>query len=240
MAEPGTLIAIEGASAAGKTTLVRAAGRRLGWLPVPEAIDRLVPPPSIDFGSPEELLALEETLLAEESRRYLEARQRCAVGRTVVADTGFLGPVTYTHGLFELGRAPASVTRSIDRSARALMRNGGLGIPDLTVYLATTHRERAEHVRKDAPRRPVALQSRHEAVGAVERRYFETEFPRALPGRFRVLRGSATPASRLSALRALVARAEPAPAVQWEGLRLLACLRPAVPGRRGRNVGPNR
>lgn len=240
MVGSGTLVAIEGPSASGKTTLVRTAARRFGWVVLPEAFDRLAPAPSLEFDSPEDLLLLEETLLSEEARRYAEARQRCAVGRTVLADTGFLGPVTYTRGLVELGRSPPSVARSLDRSARALLRNGGLGIPDLTVYLVTSERERvrrAERARTDHPR---GLFERHEAVGALERRLFETRFPRALPSRFRTLSAESSPATLAAALRRLVAAAPPVPAVQWEGLQLLRTLGPVAAPRRGRNAGPNR
>ena len=240
MAGSATLVAVEGPSAAGKTTLVRTAARRFGWVVLPEAFDRLDPAPSLEFDSPEHLLLLEETLLAEEARRYGEARQRCAVGRTVLADTGFLGPVTYTRGLVALGRSPPSVARSLERSARALLRNGGLGIPDLTVYLATSDRERARRAERDRPRHPEGLFARHETVGALERRLFESRFPRALPSRFRTLSADPSPAALSVALRRLVADAPSTPAVQWEGLQLLRALGPVAAPRRGRNAGPNR
>jgi len=240
MAVRGSLIAIEGRSAAGKTTLVRLAARTLGWIPIEEAYDRLDPPPPLDVGSPRELLRLEETLLAEEGRRYAEARRACARGRTVLADTGFLGPVTYTRGLATLARAPASVVRSVERRAGALVRDGVLGIPDLSVYLETTVRERARRARGDRPHRPAGLVARHEAVGAIERRYFARAFPAALPDRFRTLRGRSDPASLVVSLRALVAKAHPAPATPAEGLRLLAVLGPLRVERRARNPGPNR
>ena len=105
----GRLVALEGGSASGKSTLVTAAARTFGWRPLAEAFDRLDPAPSLDFDSPRELLRLEATLLAEEVRRYHEARRLTERGATVLADTGFLGPLTYTLGLVERGRAPASV-----------------------------------------------------------------------------------------------------------------------------------
>jgi hypothetical protein len=234
------LVAIEGRSAAGKTTLVRAAASKLGWEPLAEAFDRLDPAPSLEFGSPRELLRLEGTLLSEEARRFREARNLCAQGRTVLADTGFLGPLTYTLGIVTLGRAPESVARTIERSTWSLVRRGALGIPDLTVYLETTARERAGHARADAERHPAALAGRHEAVGAVEQRYFEELFPMALPDRFRSLRARSGPPGPAPTLRALVTEADPAPASRTEALALLSLLRLPTPDGRRRNRGPNR
>jgi len=239
-AKTGTLVAVEGPSGVGKTTLARAAARTFGWVLLAEAFDRLDPAPSLEFDSPRDLVLLEATLLAEESRRYLEARQRCAVGRTVIADTGFFGPVTYTRGLAALGRVPEGAARTIERSARPLLRNGGLGIPDLTVYLTLPETERRRRAEHDRAHHPTALDPRHRAVGEVERQWFERSFPAALPARFRTLRAGPGVPVLVAALRTLVAHAEPAPAVQKEGLELLAALRRPGTGRRGRNAAPNR
>ena len=240
MARRGRLIAIEGRSAAGKTTLVRAAAAKLGWQPLAEAFDRLDPAPSLEYDSARELLRLEGALLSEEVRRYREARGLCAQGRTVFADTGFLGPLMYTYGLVALGRAPASVGRAVERSTRSLVRRGALGLPDLTVYLETTARERARHARADTSRHPAVLAGRHEAVGSVEQRFFEELFPMALPDRFRSLRARAGPPGPVLTLRALVAEADPVPASKIEALALVSLLRlPAQDGRRP-NGGPNR
>ncbi len=240
MARRGRLIAIEGRSAAGKTTLVRAAASELGWQPLMEAFDRLDPAPSLEYGSPRELLLLEAALLSEEVRRFREARGLCAQGRTVLADTGFLGPLLYTHGLVTLGRAPASVGRAVERSTRSLVRRGALGLPDLTVYLETTARERARHARADVTHHPATLVGRHEAVGAVEQRCFEELFPMALPDRFRSLRARSGPPGPVLTLRALVAEADPAPASKTEGLALVSLLRLSTRDGRRTNVGPNR
>ena len=133
MRRPGALVAVEGGSAAGKTTLVRVACHQFGWRPLAEAVDRLDPAPSLEFASSAELLRLEATLLAEEVHRYAEARRWCERGATVLADTGFFGPLTYTLGLVELRLAPRSIADDLARSVRALVSAGRLGIPDLTV-----------------------------------------------------------------------------------------------------------
>ncbi len=232
MIRRGRLIALEGGSAAGKTTLVRTAARSLGWRALSEAFDRLDPAPSLEFDSAQALLRLEATLLAEEGRRYREARRRCDRGETVLADTGFLGPLTYTVGLVERGWAPVSVGRALRRSVRAMIERGTLGIPDLTVYLSTTAAERRRRSRAGARRHPPALFPRHEAVGALERRYFETVFPEAVPGRFRVLRAQTGPASLVHSLRELVERDCPPRSSRVEALGLVALLRlPAGTGR---------
>jgi len=236
----GRLVAVEGASASGKTTLVRTAARRLGWRALPEAFDRLDPAPSLEFASARELLRLEGTLLAEEARRYREARALCRRGHTVFADTGFLGPLTYTHGLVDLGRAPAAVGRAIERGTRSLLRKGALGIPDLTVYLETTVDERTDRARRGARQHPAGLHTRHEAVGRVERRFFEEVFPSALPDRFRTLRGRSAPARLARELAKLVEEAAPSPASRAEGLALVSLLELPARAVRRKKVGPNR
>ena len=236
----GRLIAVEGGSAAGKTTVVQAAARRFGWVPLAEAYDRLDPAPSLEFATPAELLRLEATLLAEEVRRYRAARSACVRGRTVLADTGFLGPLTYTRALARLGRAPVSVSRALERSARALVRDGSMGIPDLTVYLRTTTRERSLRAARDADRHPLRLRSRHEAVGRVERRYFEDLFPRVRPPRFLSLRAGSDPEVLGTRLAALVETGPTEPATRADALAILTALTRERTVRAGPRAGPNR
>jgi len=237
----GRLVALEGGSASGKSTLVRVAARRYGWRPLSEAVDRLDPSPSIEFDSSLELLRLEETLLAEETHRYREARRLCEQGETVLADTGFLGPVTYTLGLVTIGGSPASVGRTLVRSARSLVRRGALGVPDLTVYLHTTARERAARARRDAERHPRRLRARHEAVGRFERMLFEEVLPQVLPGRFFQLRARSAPVSLARHLEAVLSRAGTArrPS-RAEALAVVSTLEGWTGKARRSVVGPNR
>ena len=240
MVRRGRLVAVEGGSASGKTTLVAAAASALGWRALPEAFDRLDPAPSLEFGSARELTQLEATLLAEEARRYREARRLCATGITVLADTGFLGPLTYTIGLVQLGYAPATVTASLLARARSLVESGRLGLPDLTVYLRTTAPERMGRARADGSRHPPRLFARHEAVGRFERRFFERELASVRPSGFRTLRADAPTAVLTRRLRAIVTTADARPASRDETLALLTRLARPARGMRRSVVRPNR
>ena len=239
MARRGHLIAVEGGSASGKTTLVRVAARRLGWRPIAEALDRLDPRPSIEFSSPRELSRLEQELLAEEAHRYQEARRWCDRGVSVLADTGFVGPLTYTRGLVDLGRAPRRVLRELERTARSLIREDALGLPDVTVYLRTTRPERAVRARAAAANHPERLRPRHEAVGRVEDHLYREVFPEILPDRFRTLRAMAGPIPLSARLGALVSDARTREPVSGaEAARVVtAIVRPTRPAA-GRRAAP--
>ena len=240
MAQRGRLVAVEGGSASGKTSLVRAAAHTFGWRPLPEAFDRLDPAPSLGFASGRELLQLEVTLLAEETRRFQEAQRLCAAGATVLADTGFLGPVTYTLGLAELGLAPATVAAELLTRARFWVGTGRLGLPDLTVYLRTTARERTARSRAGARSHPPELFRRHEAVGRLERRVFEREMPEVCPVGVRLLRADRPTAALVRRLGAVVGATPLRSASRAETLALLARLARPVRGIRRSAVGPNR
>jgi hypothetical protein len=186
---PGRLIAIEGPSGAGKTTATETAARRSGWTLLPEAYRRLTPTPALDFRSPAELVELERRLLEEDARRYTEARTVTRSGATVLADTGFLGPITYTWALVHLGAAPESALLPLLELARTLHSRGAWDLADAYVYLDTPLSELRARTRADPAGHPVALASRHAAVGAIERRlYLEQVAPR-WGARFRVVSG---------------------------------------------------
>lgn len=187
MPAPGCaiVIALEGISGAGKSSVAARAAAAFGWVPLAEAYDRLDPRPGLDPRSPRALAALETVLLREEARRWSAARSLVEDGATVVADTGFLGPLSYTAALAELGAAPPALVRRLSARARGLVARGAWGLPDAVVYLETSGAVRARRVRRDPLRHPPALAARHEAAGRIERRYLLERLPAALPGRVR-------------------------------------------------------
>lgn len=196
----------------GKSTTARLLRERRGWGTLPEACARLRPPPSLEFGSPSELIALEEELLAEECRRYREARRRCRRGESVVADTGFLGPLTYTAGLVALGRSPRSVLRTIRRAVEVRFVRGELGWPDGTIYLDLEPSGLRRRTANDPLGHPESLAERHRAVARFERRFFLRSLARRWPERVVLLRASASPeavARRADAIASGFPRFEP-------------------------------
>jgi hypothetical protein len=189
------VVAVEGASAAGKTTAVVAVARATGWTVVPEAYRRLSPPPSLRFDSAAELLDLEERLLREDSRRYSEARSRARGGETVIADTGFLGPLTYTWALIAEGAVSGSVLAPLRDLCRGLGDRGEWGLADAYVYLDTSSRIRAARTRADPAGPPSTLARRHRQVGDRERDFYLGRFAPLLGTRFRSVRGDGVPSA---------------------------------------------
>ncbi len=209
MADRGIVVAIEGASAAGKSSVVRAARAAYGWSALSEAFERLDPRPSLAFASPRALLATERRLLREEGRRSREANRERARGDVVVADTGFWGPLTYTAGLVALGLAERSVLAALGEDASA---RGALPcVPDLVVYLDASATGRHERARRDRGTHPAALEPRHAAVGAFERSFFVRTVPRVLPGAIRRIRAVGSPEELADRLRRVVADLPRAP-----------------------------
>lgn len=202
MAHRGIVIAVEGASAAGKSSVVRAARAAYGWSALSEAFDRLDPRPSLEFASSRELLATERRLLREEGRRAGEANRGRARGDVVVADTGFWGPLTYAAGLVALGRAERSVLVALGKEASA---PGALPcVPDLVVYLDASAAARHERARRDRAAHPAVLEPRHAAVGAFERSFFVRTVPSVLPGAVRRIRALGPPEGLAARLRRVV------------------------------------
>lgn len=203
------VVALTGPSGAGKSTVTRALASEPGWVALDEAFYRLKPRPSLRFRSQRGLLALERRLLAEEGRRFREARELARRGRTVVADTAFLDPATYTAGLLLLGLASPGTFAATLRAAEGEVRAGRLGVPDLTVRLAVPPATRRHRTELDPQGHPRAFRARHEAVGRVEAERLLPALAAALPGRVRVVRAD-RPAEQVAArVRGLVARARP-------------------------------
>lgn len=190
----GRVVAVEGASASGKTTAVGTAARRSGWTVVTEAYHRIDPRPSLEFRSSDELVDLERRLLEEDARRYSEARGLADGGATVLADTGFLGPLTYTSALVATGAAPPAALASVVGLARMLQARGAWDLADVYLYLDTPSSIRSARARADPSGHPADLTARHARIGDVEHRFYAEEFAPLLGDRFRWVSG-AGPAS---------------------------------------------
>ncbi len=189
------ILALEGPSGSGKTTIARAAAERFGWTFLPEAYDRLRRRPSLAFRSDRALLAIERRLLAEERRRFAEARSLRARGRTVVADTGFLGPLTYSAGLVATGAASPGPWRALRTSIGPGRKRAPLGLPDLTVYLDLPRAARRARVARDPTGHPPSLARRHESIGEFERRFYREDYAVLLPGRLCFVPASGPPSA---------------------------------------------
>lgn len=204
MPRRGRIIALEGPSGAGKTTVVRAAARAFGWVPLSEAFDRIEPPPSLRFRTAEELLSLEKKLVVEEGRRYRDAARRRRFGRTVLADTGFLGPLTYTAGLVALGEATPRVFEGLRSFVEGMEHSLQIGLPDRIVYLDVPGRIRRRHRSQDPRGHPREFEARHEAVARVERRLYRDLARGPLRGRVRFVSGAGSPETVAVRVRAAV------------------------------------
>ncbi|HYK93633.1 MAG TPA: AAA family ATPase [Thermoplasmata archaeon] len=186
---PGPILAIEGPSAVGKTTLSRAVARALGGRVVPEAFRRLRPAPSLEPESTSALERLELQLLREEARRSRVAQYQARGGRPVVLDTGFLGPYTYTEGL-AWTRPHLDARRAVLERTVKDLEAGRLVIPTLTVYLDAPLRTRRQRARADPGGHPVRLRRRHERVSAFERRFWREVQRSVAPERVRFVRAA--------------------------------------------------
>ena len=226
------IVAVEGPSAAGKSSVVARLAATEGWLPLAEATDRLGAAVDLRYRSFAELARLERRLLDEEAVRWATARAWVRRGRTVVADTGFLGPLTYTRGLVAAGLAPARVLGPLLRRARSMANRRAWGLPDLTVYLVAAEATRRRRARADRTRHPADLDARHATVAPWEAEFYRTVGTSIDRGRVRTVRaeGPVEEVARrvVRAARGRVPRSAPDARLD----RLLAALaRPALPER---------
>jgi hypothetical protein len=182
--------------------------RVLGADLLPEAFDRLLPHPSLSFSGPAELERLERRLLREEVDRFRIAERARRQGRTVVLDTGFLGPLTYTAVLARNDERYRPVLERVAREVEQLVRAGSLGVPSIVLYLDLDERSVARRAARAPRSHPIEWRERHRAVAAGERRLWTREYPGILPGRLGVVRASGPPVGvvarllpRLSRLR---------------------------------------
>lgn len=165
----GRVVALEGASASGKTTLAHRLGIALDAVVMDEAYRSLRPPPSLDIPNGRALERLERDLLTAEAARWVRSARIAASGRTVVLDTGTLGPLTYTYGLVREGLASWRVLNALLPYARRLVRRGVLGLPSMSVYLDVPPAELRRRARRTPHVHPPDLFPRHVRVARRER-----------------------------------------------------------------------
>ncbi len=221
MARPAPILALEGPSASGKSTVAALLAARQGWALIAEAVDRLDPVPSLDFRSERALVDLETKLLEEDARRFETACRIADRGTTVVCDTGFLGPLSYTAGLAASKRCEARTYARLLGVTRRRARARRLGLPDLSVFLAAPAPLRAERAARDPTHHPAGLRARHELIGRFEWAVFRPWLAAGQPGRVAVV-GSAGPASAVA--RAVERRAKAISRLRGRSLALVRLL----------------
>ena len=236
---PPLLVAIEGPSGIGKSTLTARAAAAFGWAALAEAYDRLDPPPDITVPTVSALARTERALLAEEGRRWRTAVALRNRGATVVADTGFLGPLTYTHGMVVLRTAPPALHTELVGRARAMAARGRWGLPDLILCLTSRTATRRLRTERDPARHPASLRERHEAVGRVEQRFYR-QLRRRYPGRVRFLNAEGSVDAQVARLPRILRGVLPRRHPTADALRVLGHLGPPAVRtiRRGRRRRP--
>lgn len=168
----GLVIAVEGVSGAGKTTVSRRWAEAHDAVWIPEAWDRMRPRPSLAFRTVARLERLEMSLLLEDARRFREARAAAAEGSTVVLDTDFVGTLSYVWGLACAVDPKWNVLPTLTATARELHQRGGWGLADRYCYLDATPETATGRTRGSRRRHPVDWAERHARVGAAEREFW--------------------------------------------------------------------
>jgi thymidylate kinase len=186
---PGPIVAIEGVSGAGKSRLTEAIHRRTGWPVVEEAWARLGSRVDLAPRNPRALLRVERHLLAEEERRYREARQLAEGGSPVVCDTGFVGPLTYSIGLSLPDPPMRRAALDLVQEAREVWEHGDGGMADLTLYLDTPARVARTRAGRSPRDHPPRYRAQHAEVGEWERALWDSDLRSALGTRFIQVRG---------------------------------------------------
>ena len=197
------MVAVEGASASGKTTIARALGSVLGSRVLAEAAEGLRPRPSLRYGDERALERLELRLLEAEAVRWEVATREAERGRMVLLDTAPFGPLTYTYGLVREREAPDSSLRLLTDRARTMVRRRRLGLPSITLYLDVPAAERTRRARQSARDHPPVLFERHQRVAPWERRLLLGPWRNPLrvrPIRVRAGRSAAETAQRAAEL----------------------------------------
>jgi hypothetical protein len=206
----GRLVALEGPSAVGKSTVGREAAAGSDWVFLPEASVLLRPAPDLDFHTPAQLAKVEQRLLGAERRRAHAVARLRDDGVDVLLDTASIGPATYSLAVARLWPEYRAVAASVLATVATDLRAGRLQFPDEVVYLdapPATLRRRASEARGT---HPAHLLARHWTVGAVERSFWET-LSQGSPGSVRMVRTAGT--AEVAARRVLAATAGPQPAL---------------------------
>jgi hypothetical protein len=166
------MLAIEGVSHVGKSTLARGLAQEWGSPAIAEAYDRLGADRTLDFRSDLELRPIELELAREDLERLRDATTTSYEGPGVILDTDFLGPLSYTRGLVHLGMARPETFRWLLRRYEQDLARQRWRPADYYLYLDATPallRRRAA-VGGRAGLDPVI--ERHLLVGAQERQFF--------------------------------------------------------------------
>lgn len=174
-----------------------------------------------------------------------EAARLRREGITVVADTGFLGPLTYTGALVALGEAPSALLREVRGWTRPAGQARPWVLPDLVVYLDLPSPERRRRAARDAARHPLLQDRQHESAARVERSFYRYLAEHDLIGRVRFVRADRPPrkvAERIQALAdalPVTTAARRTPSFAFLADRLGAVVR-AASHRRGARVARHR
>jgi AAA domain len=205
------IVALEGMSGIGKSRLAHALAGD-GRTVLTEAYDRLRPPPSLAVPDARALLDVETRLFREEERRYRQALGLRAAGATVIADTGFLGPLTYSVGMAAIdpGRDVIAPMRAAYAGSAA---RGRIGVPDLTVLLTVSEATRRRRLAGDPVRHPVAWRRRHAAIGRIERSIWEGPLARRLGRRVVPVSAAGPPGAVAERVRRLLLQTSARPAL---------------------------
>jgi hypothetical protein len=205
----GRVVALEGPSAVGKTTVSRLIGDQSDWTVLGEASVRLRPRPTLRFASPSDLFRIERRLLGEERRRSDTARQLSDRGLDVLLDTAPFGPATYSLAVARLDPAFGPTASRIAEHVVENVRVGRLLVPDRVVCLSAPDSALRTRAGSDRQRHPLRLAARHREVGRIERRFW-TSLAKVSDGAVGFISASGAPLGVTSRLLARVAKRGPA------------------------------
>jgi predicted kinase len=217
---PPIIVALEGISGVGKTEAARTLADSIpNAVLLREAHARIRPPLNLSVPDRPSLQRVEGRLVREELERWREARSALAAGRSVVADTGFLGPLTYSVGLAAVDPR-RDLAERLRKAYSATVRNRTLGAVDLTVWLELPASARRARAGRDPAGHPPHLLDRHDRIGRLEERIWKRTFAPVLGARFRAV--SARGPSGVVARRILALTHRPPPLAPRERTELLA------------------